>query len=219
MKWMIRRTSYFWPTMLEDCFEYYKGCQNFQRFSNIQRAPASTMNPIIKSWSFRGWGIDLIGHIHPPSSKGHKFVLLATNYFTKWVEAIPLKMVTSGNMIDFVKEHIIYRFGIPQTITTDQVTQFTSSEFCDFAKEMGIKLYNSSPYYPQANGQAEASNNIMIKIIQKKIDEKLKKWHSVLNETLWAYQMACHGSTQTSLYELVYGHHVVLPWELQSNLR
>jgi transposase InsO family protein len=63
-------------------------------------------------------------------------------------------------MVEFVKEHIIYRFGIPQTITTDQGTQFTSSEFREFAESMGIKLLNSSPYYAQANGQAEASNKI-----------------------------------------------------------
>jgi hypothetical protein len=122
MKWVIRKTGYYWPTILEDGFEYYKGCQDCQKFGNIQRVPASTLNPIIKPWPFRVWGIDLIGQINPPSSKGHNFVLLATNYFTKWVEAIPLKKVTSENMIEFVKEHIIYRFGIPQTITTDQGT-------------------------------------------------------------------------------------------------
>jgi hypothetical protein len=205
--------------MLEDCFEYYKGCQDCQTFGNIQRVPASVLNPIIKPWPFRGWGIDLIGQINPPSSKWHKFVLLATNYFTKWVEAIPLKKLTSENMVEFVKEHIIYRFGIPQTITTDQGTQFTSSEFKKFAESMGIKLLNSSPYYAQANGQAEASNKIMIKIIQKKIDQKPKKWHSVLNEALWAYRMTPHGATKTSPYELVYGHHAVLPWEMQSKSR
>jgi hypothetical protein len=75
-----------------------------------------------QAMAFRGWGIDLIGQINPPSSNRHKFVLLATDYFTKWVEAIPLKKVTSENMIEFVKEHIIYRFGIPQTITTNQGT-------------------------------------------------------------------------------------------------
>ena len=110
------------------------------------------MNPIIKPCLFQGWGIDLIGQIFSPSSKGHKFILVATNYFTKWVEAIPLKTVTSKNMIDFVREHIVYRFGIPQTIITDQGIMFTSKEFGDFAASMGIKLLNSSPYYAQANG-------------------------------------------------------------------
>jgi hypothetical protein len=84
---------------------------------------------------------------------------------------------------------------------------------------MGIKLLNSSPYYAQANRQAEASNKIMIKIIQKKIDQKPKRWHLILNEALWAYRMAPHGATQTSPYELVYGHHVVLPWEMQLDSR
>jgi hypothetical protein len=122
-------------------------------------------------------------------------------------------------MVEFVKEHIIYRFGIPQTITTDQGTQFTSSEFREFAESMGIKLLNSSPYYAQANGHAEASNKIMIKIIQKKIDQKPRRWHSVLNETMWAYRMASRGATKISSYELVYGHHAVLPWEMQSDSR
>jgi transposase InsO family protein len=122
-------------------------------------------------------------------------------------------------MIEFVKEHIIYRFGIPQTITTDQGTQFTSSEFRDFAESMVIKLLNSSPYYAQANGQAEASNKIVIKIIQKKTNQKPRRWHSVLNEALWAYRMALHGATQTSPYELAYEHHAVLPWEMQSESR
>ena len=52
MKWMIRRNGYFWPTILEDCFKYFKGCQGCQKFGNIQRAPASAMNPIIKPWPF-----------------------------------------------------------------------------------------------------------------------------------------------------------------------
>jgi hypothetical protein len=71
------------------------------------------MNPIIKPWPFRGWGIHLIGQIYPSSSKNQKFILVATDYFTKWVEAIPLIIITSKNMLDFIKEHIIYRFGIP----------------------------------------------------------------------------------------------------------
>jgi hypothetical protein len=101
------------------------------------------MNPIIKPWPFRGWRIDIIGQIYPLSSKGHKFVVVATNYFTKWVEAVPLKMVMSQNMIDFVQEHIIYQFGIPRTITTDQGAMFISEEFESFATGTGFKLLNT----------------------------------------------------------------------------
>ena len=177
------------------------------------------MNPIIKPWPFRGWGIDLIRQIYPPSSKNHKFILVAIDYFTKWVEAIPLKTVTSKEMIEFVKEHIVYRLGTPQTITTDQGSMFISEEFGEFAASMGIKLLNSSSYYAQANGQAEASNKGIIRFIKRKIEEQPKKWHTTLNEALWAYRMSCHGATKVSSYQLVYGHEVVLPWETRLGSR
>ena len=122
-------------------------------------------------------------------------------------------------MVDFVKEHIVYHFGISQTITTDQGTMFTSEEFRDFAASMRIKLLNSSPYYAQANGQAEASNQILIKLIKKKIEEQPRKWYLTLNGALWAYRMACHGSIKSSPYELVYGYNVVLPWKIQTGSR
>ena len=94
----------------------------------------------------------------------------------------------------------------PQTITTDQGSMFISEEFGEFAVSMGIKLLNSSPYYAQANGQAEASNKGIIKLIKRKIEEHPKKWHTTLNETLWAYRMSCHGATKVSPYQLVYGY-------------
>lgn len=87
-------------------------------------------------------------------------------------------------MIEFVKEHIIYRFGIPHTITTHQGSMFTLGEFEEFATNMGIKLVNSSPYYAQANGQAKATNKGVIKLMKRKIEEYLRKWHTMLHEAL-----------------------------------
>lgn len=71
------------------------------------------------------------------------------DYFTKWVEAILLKKVDSKDAIEFEKEHIIYGFGIPQTLTTDQQSIFVSDEFVQFADCSENKLLNSSPYYAQ----------------------------------------------------------------------
>ena len=107
----------------------------------------------------------------------------------------------------------------PQTITTDQGSMFISEEFGEFAASMGIKLLNSSPYYAQANSQAEASNKGIIKLIKRKIDEQPRRWHTTLNESLWPYRMACHGATKVSSYQLVYGHEAVLPWELKIGSR
>jgi hypothetical protein len=154
--------------MLEDCFKYNKGCQACQRFGKIQMVPVSVMNPIIKPWPFRGWGMDTIGKINPPSSKGHQFNL------------------PSKDVINFVKEHVIHRFGIPQTITTDGGSVFILEKFKKFTTDTGIKLIRSSPYYAQVNGQAEASNQSLIKLIKRKIDGHPRRWHEVLSEALWA---------------------------------
>ncbi|KAK1678168.1 hypothetical protein QYE76_039016 [Lolium multiflorum] len=202
--------GFYWPTMLEDCFNYYKGCQACQMFGKIQMVPASAMNPIIKPWPFRGWGMDMIGKIHPASSKKHEWILVITDYFTKWVEAVPMKKVKSEDVIKFVKEHVIHRFGIPQTITTDGGSVFVSKEFRKFCDDMGIKLIRSSPYYAQANGQAEASNQSLIKLIKRKIDENPRDWHEKLSEALWAYRMSCHGAIKTSPYQLVSGQRITL---------
>jgi transposase InsO family protein len=79
--------------------------------------------------------------------------------------------MTHQEVINFVQEHIIYQFRVPQTLTTDQGPSFMSHQFREFMKSMKIKLLNSSPYYAQANGQAEASNKVLIKIIKKGIKD------------------------------------------------
>jgi hypothetical protein len=118
-----------------------------------------------------------------------------------------------------LKKHIVYRFGIPQTITTDQGSQFTSGEFEEYANSLGNKLLNSSPLYAQANGQAEAANNGIIKLIKCESDENPKRCHTIHNEALWAHMMACHGATKVSPYQLLYRHDDVLPWELKTGSR
>jgi hypothetical protein len=206
--------------MIDDCVKYQKGCKACQRFRNIQLAPAGVMNSIVKSWPFRGWGLDFIGEIHPGSSKGHRFILVATDYFTKWAEAVLLRNMTHWEVISFVQEHIIYRFGIPQTLTTDQGPSFMSHQFREFTESMKIKLLNSSPYYVQANGQAKASNKVLIKIIKKRIKDNPRRWHENLSEALWAHRTSRHGATKVTPFELVYGQEAVLAVEvILQNLR
>jgi transposase InsO family protein len=144
-------------------------------------------------------------HLGPVSLGGSatlRFMLVATDYFTKWTEVVPLKNMTHREVIEFITEYIIHRFGIPQTLTTDQGSSFISKEVCDFAKLYKIKILNSSLYYAQANGQAESSNKILINLIKKKIEENPRRWHEILSEALWAHRISRHGATRLLLLSL-----------------
>jgi hypothetical protein len=101
-------------------------------------------------------------------------------------------------------------------LTTDQDPSFISHQF---TSSLRIKLLNSSPYYAQANSQAEASNKTMISLIKKKIEEKPRRWHEVLHEALWAYRTAKHGAIKVTPFELVYGEEAMLPIEINLQLR
>jgi transposase InsO family protein len=132
-------------------------------------------------------------------------VLVATYYFTKWTEVVLLKNITHREVIHFISEHIIHRFGISQILTTGQGSSFMSHQVREFAESLKIKLLSSSSYYAQANGQAESSNKTLIKLIKKKIEENPKRWHEVLSEALWAHRISKYRSTKVTSFELVYG--------------
>jgi hypothetical protein len=110
MNWLLWRAGFYWMTMMDDCIKYQKGCEACQRFRNIQLAHVGVMNSIVKPWPFRGWGLDFNCEIHLRLSKGHWFILVATEYFTKWPEAVLLRNMTHWEVISFEQEHIIYRF-------------------------------------------------------------------------------------------------------------
>jgi hypothetical protein len=113
IKWFHHHAGLYWPTMINDYFRYYKGYESCQNFGDVQLAPATTFHPIIKPCPFRSWALDFVGQIHPASFKGHRCVLVTTDYFTKWTVAIRLKNMMRKGVIHFISEHIIHRFSIP----------------------------------------------------------------------------------------------------------
>ena len=92
-----------------------------------------------------------------------------------------------------------------------------SKEVREFAELYRFKLLNSSPYYAQANGQAESSNRTLINLIKKKVSDNPKHWHKILSEALWAHRISKHSATKVSPFELVYGQEAVLPVDISLN--
>ncbi|CAN6678874.1 unnamed protein product [Malus baccata var. baccata] len=162
----------------------------------------------------RGWAMDFIGQIYPASSKGHTFIIVATDYFTKWVEASAVKSITSAVVKNFIETKILHRYGVPETIVTDRGPSFISKEVEEFASRYKIKMIQSSPYYPQSNGQAEANKKILVNIIKRMVIDSPEKWHERLGNTLWAYRTSKRARTGTTPYALTFGQDAVLPMEI-----
>ncbi|XP_043687647.1 uncharacterized protein LOC122638862 [Telopea speciosissima] len=180
----------------------------------MQGVPATQLHPIVKLWPFRGWALDLIGKVTPPSVQGYAFVIVAIDYFTKWVEAVPMKSVNQANVIRFVKREIIHHFGLPKTLTCDNGSVFPGGELSRFAQEYGMTVTFFTPFYAQGNGKAEASNKVIKANLSKVIDENPRSWAEMLSEVLWAFRTSKRTTTGTTPYALTFGHNAILPMEV-----
>jgi hypothetical protein len=112
---------------------------------------------MVVSGPFQQWGLDFIGEIHPASSGHHRWILIATDYFTKWIESIPTRNAPHKVIISFL-EDIMSRFGFPRRIVTDNDASFKVEPLINFYKQYGITLIHYTPYYPHGNGLADSSN-------------------------------------------------------------
>ncbi|KAI5355992.1 hypothetical protein L3X38_008887 [Prunus dulcis] len=189
LAYKVFRQGYFWPTMHQDANTLVKKCDKCQRFGNIPHIPAEPLTPIVSPWPFAQWGLDLIGPM--PQGKGQvKYAVVAVDYFTKWVEAEPLATITAARIEEFVWTHICCRFGIPYAIITDNGRQFDSELFRQFCTRLKINLFFASPAHPQSNGQVEAINKIVKKLLKRQLDKAKGAWPKKLPEALWAIRTA-----------------------------
>ena len=143
------------------------------------------MKPISVDAPFQQWGLDFIGEINPTSSGQYRWILTATDYFTKWVEAVPTRQATDVVIIEFLLTNIMSRFGCPRKIVTDNAKAFTSSKLIKLCSDYNIILSHSTASYPQGNGLAETSNKSFIRIIKKLLEENKKAWNAKLKFDLW----------------------------------
>ena len=110
------RTGYYWPTLFKDAHSYVRKCQVCQIAARRQKKPSFPLQPVNIDQPFDQWGLDIIGEIIPHSSKQHRYILTAIDYFTKWVEAVPLRTANVKHIIDFIDQFIITRFALPSAL-------------------------------------------------------------------------------------------------------
>ncbi|XP_063942737.1 uncharacterized protein LOC135150384 [Daucus carota subsp. sativus] len=209
----ITRLGFFWPNMLKDAKDYVKRYDRCQRFAPVVRQPPEMLTSINSPIPFAMWGMDILGPF-PLASAQRKFLIVAIDYLPKWIEAKPLAKITTKQVAQFFWENIKCRYGIPRVLVTDNGAQFNNPEFVGYCNDYIIELRFTSVAHPQANGQAEVANRIILDGLKKRVEKAHGSWAEETLPILWAYRTTCKVSTGATPFQLAYGAEAVVPLEI-----
>ncbi|XP_050888619.1 uncharacterized protein LOC127093758 [Lathyrus oleraceus] len=165
-----------------DYFHHVQTCHKCQIYADRIHVPPIPSNVISSPCPFAMWGITMIGYIKPTASNGHKYILVALDYFTKWVEVASYVNVTKQVVAHFLKRDIICCYGIPNKIITDNGLNINNRRMKELCKSFKIEHQNSSLYRPKMNGAVEAANKNIRKIIQKMVSAQLSYFATNINK-------------------------------------
>nr|GEX00294.1 reverse transcriptase domain-containing protein [Tanacetum cinerariifolium] len=148
------------------------------------------------------------------SSRGNRYILVAVDYLSKWVEAKAMSINDARVVVKFLKS-IFTRFGTPRAIVSDHVTHFCNDKFAKILSKYGVTHRLSTAYHPQTSGQVEVSNRGLKRILERTVGENRASWSEKLDDALWAFRTAYKTPIGCTPYKLVYRKSCYLPIELE----
>lgn len=205
--------KYYWPGMFRDVRTYVRKCESCNKFKFNQAKPYGEMYYRHLQSPGQLISVDLMGPF-PKSKKGHMYLLVFQDCFTKWVELHPLRRASTKPIIEAFKSRIIYRFGTPRTLISDNGSQFANRLFRSLADEFGIHHRFTAPYSPQEN-PVERTNRVIGPMLAQYVQEDQREWDRYLNEFMFAINTAKHESTGFSPSMLTYGREIPPPQSIR----
>ncbi|GJY87179.1 reverse transcriptase domain-containing protein [Tanacetum coccineum] len=207
------RLGYYWPTMHTDARNLIRACNDCQVHRPVPRNPQEKLTPITSPWPFYKWGIDIAGPF-PEGPDKVKFLIVAMDYFTKWIEAKPVATITGAQIKKFVWDNVVCRFGLPGEIVSDNGKQFRDNPFKDWCEKLSIRQCFASVKHPQTNGLVERANRSLGEGIKARLGEKNKNWVEEISHVLWAHRTMIKSSNGETPFSLTYGTEAVIPVEI-----
>jgi hypothetical protein len=167
----------------------------------------------LQIYIFDVWGIDFMGPF--PNSEGYEYILVAIDYISKWVEALPYWAADAMHSKRMFHEVIFLRYRVPRIVISDGGSHFIDRTFWKALIKVGVDHRIATPYHPQTSGQVETSNKQITNILQKTVNQMARSWRIKLSEALWAYRTAYKMPISMTSYQLVHGKTCHLPVELE----
>nr|GEV13216.1 reverse transcriptase domain-containing protein [Tanacetum cinerariifolium] len=205
-------SGFYWPTIYRDAQDLVKNCDVCQRQGKISQRDEMPQNSLQVCEIFNVWGIDFMGLFS--SSRGNKYILVAVDYLSKWVEAKALPTNDTRVVCKFLK-NLFARFVTPRAIISDRGTHFYNDHFAKVMQKFGVTHRLATLYHPQTSGQVEVSNRGLKCILERAVGENRTSWSDKLDDALWAFRTAYKTPIGCTPYKLVYGKACHLPIELE----
>ena len=184
----VFQSGFYWPSLFKDAHLFVSTCDKCQRSGSISKNDEPPMNTILEVELFDLWGMDFMGPF--PPSFSHLYILLAVDYVSKWVEAIPTCTNDASVVAKFLRSHIFTWFDTLRALIIDGGTHFYNKLVDKVLQKYSVRHRTSLAYHPQANGQAEVSNREIKSILEKTIISSRKDWSKKIKDALWAYRIA-----------------------------
>lgn len=216
----IRRTyekihsKYFWPRQYLDVQRFVKSCDLCQRMKMTTTCPYGLLQPVEVDVPFHTVGLDIIGPFQ--ASRRYKFVIVAIDYLTKFVEAKAVRNIEASTVQKFIERRIILKHGCPTVLVTDRGTQMTARSTSDYLKYRGIRHATTTAYHPAANGLVERANKTL-KQMMRITTSSGEKWADVLPYIVFCYNTGYQDTVRTSPFFLLYGRDPVFPLDVAYN--
>src|ERR1043166_3093043 len=207
------KERYYWPKLYDDIKTYVKSCDQCQR----RKKPTNKheLHIIIPKEPFELIGIDFIGPL-PITERNNRYIITATDYFTKWSEAKAVEKDNADEVITFIYDELICRHGNIKRILSDRGTHFNNQKVNQLLNKFNIKHILSTPYHPKTNGQVERFNSTLCESLSKLSDER-KNWDLYISPTLFAYRTSKNSTTKIEPFFLTYGRNAKLLIDQNSN--
>ncbi|KAK3027684.1 hypothetical protein RJ639_041394 [Escallonia herrerae] len=199
--------------MQQDALEHTKKYDACQRFSPVPKLAPTVLTTLNSPIPFAMWGMHILGPF-PLALAQRKFVIVAIDYFTKWVEAEALSSITEQKCEDFLWRSVVCRFGIPRVLVTNNGRQFDDHTFRAFCANLSIEQRFTSVAHPQTNSQTEVTNRTLLQGLKKKLDGAKGLWVDELHKILWAYRTTIRNLTGETPFNLAFGTEALIPVEI-----
>jgi len=146
-----------------------------------------------------------------------KYLVVAIEYFTKWIEVDPVAHITTHKVQHFVWKNIVCRFGVPKRLVSDNGTQFASHQLGKLCTELGIKQVFVSIEHPQTNGLVESANRVLLRGLKRRLEKAKGTWAEEVLRIVWAYHTTLQSTTKETPFSLVYDSDEMIHVEIQES--